>query len=137
MANSPDSPLQFEHIGLITNESKPGESFVPATRVWRTDFTVHPYRVEWLRFEPDSPVPAPVREMPHVAFRVDDIRVAARGLKVLLEPFDVGPRIVGFYQTDDGAVIEFLQYKNESSVRSSSRKPEACATPTRTPPACG
>ena len=49
--------------------------------------------------------------MPHVAYRVDDIHTAARGLKVLLEPFDVGPRIVGFYQTDDGAVIELLEYK--------------------------
>ena len=114
VAHSPSVPLHFEHIGLITTEPKPGESFVPATRVWRTDFTVHPYRVEWLRFEPDSPVPAPVRERPHVAFRVADIQAAARGLKVLLEPFDVGPRIVGFYQTDDGAVIEFLQYKETS-----------------------
>jgi hypothetical protein len=117
-ARTPTAPLHFEHIGFITHESKPNESFVPATRVWRTDFTVHPYRIEWLRFEPDSPVPAPVRELPHVAFRVDDIRAAARGLKVLLEPFDVGPRIVGFYQTDDGAVIEFLQYKNTSEQQS-------------------
>jgi hypothetical protein len=106
--------MTFEHIGIITTEPKPGERFVAATRVWRTDFTVHPFRVEWLRFEPDSPVPAAVREMPHVGYRVDDIQQAARGLKVLLEPFDVGPRIVGFYQTDDGAVIEFQQYKKET-----------------------
>jgi hypothetical protein len=104
----------FEHIGIITTEPKPGERFVAATRVWRTDFTVHPYRVEWLRFEPDSPAPAAVREMPHVGYRVDDIQAAAQGLKVLLEPFDVGPRIVGFYQTADGAVIELLQYKKET-----------------------
>lgn len=103
--------MQFEHIGIITTEPKPGESFVPATRVWRTDYLTHPFRVEWLRFEPDSPVPAAVREMSHVAFRVDDVQVAGQGLKVLLEPFDVGPRIVAFYQTDDGAVVEFVQYK--------------------------
>jgi len=106
--------MRFEHIGIITTERKPGESYVAATKVWRTDFTAHPYRVEWLRFEPDSPVPAPVREMPHVGYRVDDIAAAARGLKVLLEPFDVGPRIVGFYQTPDGAVVELLQYKKEA-----------------------
>jgi hypothetical protein len=105
--------MQFEHIGIVTTEKKSGETFVPATRVWRTDYLKHPFRVEWLRFEPDSPVPAPVREMPHVAFRVDDIQSGARGLKVLLEPFDVGPRIVGFYQTDDGAVVELVQYKDQ------------------------
>jgi hypothetical protein len=104
--------MQFEHVGIVTTEKKPGESFVAATRVWRTDYQKHPFRVEWLRFEPDSPVTGPVREMPHVAYRVDDIRASARGLKVLLEPFDVGPRIVAFYQTEDGAVVELVQYKD-------------------------
>jgi hypothetical protein len=106
--------MQFDHIGIVTTEKKPGERFVAATRVWRTDCHQHPFRVEWLRFEPDSPVTGPVREKPHVAFRVDDIRASARGLKVLLEPFDVGPRIVGFYETEDGAVVELVQYKDTS-----------------------
>ena len=105
--------MRFDHIGIVTTEKKPGEGFVPATRVWRTDFQRHPFRVEWLRFEPDSPVPRPVREMPHVAYRVDDIQASAQGLEVLLEPFDVGPRIVGFYQTVDGAVVELVKYKEE------------------------
>ncbi len=103
--------MQFEHVGLISEEPRPGERFVAATRVWRTDYLQHPLRIEWLRFEPDSPVPRPVSHMPHVAFRVDDIEAAARGLQVLLEPFDVGPRIVGFYQTPDGAVVELVKYK--------------------------
>jgi hypothetical protein len=105
--------FQFEHIGIVTNERKPGESFVEATRVWRTNYLEHPFRVEWLRFEPDSPVTGPVREMAHVAFRVKDLAAAAQGMNVLLEPFDVGPRIVGFYQNDDGAVVELVQYKED------------------------
>ena len=107
--------MRFEHIGIVTHDPKPGESFLPATRVWRTNYLEHPYRVEWLRFEPDSTVPEPIKKMPHVAYRVDDVAEAGRGLKVLLEPFDVGPRIVAFYQTDDGAVVEFVQYKDEGS----------------------
>jgi hypothetical protein len=58
-------------------------------------------------------VTGPVRHQPHVAYRVDDIEAAAAGLKVLLAPFDVGPRIVGFYQTSDGAVVELVKYKDE------------------------
>ena len=83
---------------------------MPATRVWITDFQKHPFRVEWLRYEPDSPVSGPVRQMPHVAYRVKSIREAARGMKVLLEPFDAGIAVVGFYQTEDGAVVEFMEY---------------------------
>ena len=105
--------LAFEHIGIVTTEKKPNERFVPATRVWVTDFTRHPYRVEWLRFEPDSPVGGPVREMPHVAYRVDDIETAGARLKVLIPPFDAGPRFAGFYQTADGAVVEFVKYKED------------------------
>ena len=102
--------MQFDHVGIVTTHKQAGETFVPATRVWITDFQKHPYRVEWLRYEPDSPVTGPVREMPHVAYRVDDIEAAAQGLKTLLEPFDAGMAVVGFYQTADGAVVEFMKY---------------------------
>ncbi len=103
--------MQFDHIGIVTTEKKPGETFIEPTRVWITDFQKHPYRVEWLRFEPDSPVTGPVRQGPHIAFRVDDIATASKGLKVLLEPFDVGFAVVAFFQTPDGAVIELMEYK--------------------------
>jgi len=105
--------MEFDHVGLVTAEKKGGETFVAATRVWITEFAKHPFRVEWLRFEPDSPVTGPVREMPHVAFRVDSIAECARGLEVLLEPFDAGMAVVGFYRTPDGAVVEFMEYKGE------------------------
>ena len=106
--------MHFEHIGIVTAERKPGARFVPATKAWVTDFTAHPFRVEWLYFEPDSPVTGPVRDRPHVAYRVDDVESAGRGLKRLLGPFDAGPRIVAFYETGDGAVVEFIRYKDQS-----------------------
>jgi hypothetical protein len=105
--------MQFDHVGLITTERKPGERFVPATKVWVTDMATHPFHVEWLRFEADSPVEGPVRELPHVAYRVDSIAAAAKGLTVLLEPFDAGIARVGFYLTDDGAVVELMEYYRE------------------------
>jgi len=105
--------MVFSHVGIITTEKKPGERYVPATKVWVTDFQNHPYHVEWLRFEPDTPVKGPVRDMPHVAYRVESIKAASKGLKVLLEPFDAGIARVGFYQTDDGAVVEFMEFKNQ------------------------
>ncbi len=105
--------MQFDHIGIITTEKKAAEIFVAATRVWVTDFRTHPYHIEWLRFEPDSPVTGKVREMPHVAYRVDSIHEASRGLKVLLEPFDAGIATVGFYETPDGGVVEFMEYPKE------------------------
>ncbi len=103
--------MEFDHIGLVTSEKKAGEDWVESTRVWVTNPRDHPFRVEWLRYEPDSPVTGPVREKAHVAYRVGDIAEAARGLKVLLEPFEVGGFTrVGFYETPDGVVVELMQY---------------------------
>ncbi len=105
--------MVFSHVGIVTTEKKPGERFVEATRVWVTDFHNHPFHVEWLRFEPDSPVRGPIREMPHVAYEVDSIKEASKGMKELLAPFDAGIAVVGFYQSDDGAVVEFMEMKPE------------------------
>ena len=108
--------MQFDHLGMITTEKKDEEIYVAATKVWVTDFRKHPFHIEWLRFEPDSPVTGPVREIPHVAFRVDSIAEASRGMKVLLEPFDAGIAVVGFFQTDDGAIVEFMEYPQEPAA---------------------
>ncbi len=109
--------MVFDHIGLITDEKKENENWVESTRVWVTNPKGHPFNVEWLRYEKDSPVKGPVREKPHIAYRVDDIESASKGLKVLLSPFDVGGFVrVGFYETQDGAVIELMQYKDDKSA---------------------
>jgi hypothetical protein len=103
--------LRFDHVGLITQEKKPGESWVETTRVWVTSPRAHPHNVEWLRFEPDSPVTGPLRTEPHVAYRVEDVQAAIEGHNVLAEPFDVGDGFltVAFVEVD-GAVVEFMQY---------------------------
>jgi len=110
--------MEFDHVGIPTTEEKPGAVYVAATRVWITDAHQHPYRVEWLRFAPDSPVTGALRDMPHVGFKVEkreDIERLSQGMKVLLEPFDAGFAVAGFYQTADGAAIELTWYRSEAT----------------------
>ena len=103
--------MKFDHIGLINNKKMGDEILIKATKVWVTDYTKHPYKVEWLRFEKDSPVKGAVRKKPHIAYQVNDLEKASKGLKVLLEPFESIPGIkVGFYEYDDGTVVELMQY---------------------------
>jgi len=112
-AMEPFDRASFDHVGLITEEQKDGESWVEATRVWVTSPRAHPFHVEWLRFEPDTPVTGPLRTEPHVAYRVADVNAAVVGHDVLAEPFEVGDGFatVAFVQID-GAVVEFMQYAN-------------------------
>jgi hypothetical protein len=105
---------RFDHLGLVTDEPKDGESFVAATHVWVTNPRAGGFNVEWLRFEPDSPVTGLLRTAPHVAYRVDDLGAAIEGHTVLAEPFDPTGRGDDFLRVAfvevDGAVIELMQY---------------------------
>jgi hypothetical protein len=107
---------RFDHLGLVTDEPKDGESFVAATKVWVTNPRAGGFHVEWLRFEPDSPVTGLLRTAPHVAYRVDDLAAAIEGHTVLAEPFDPTGRGDDFLRVAfvevDGAVIELMRYGN-------------------------
>jgi hypothetical protein len=89
---------------------------VEATRVWVTNPRAGGFNIEWLRFEPDSPVTGLLREQPHVAYRVDDLGRALEGHTVLAEPFDPTSRGDDFLRVAfidvDGAVVELMQYGN-------------------------
>ena len=105
----------YHHIGLPTDDRQLGESYVEETRVWVTRPEEHPYRVEFLRFERDSPVTGPIRNQPHVAFRVDDIQEALEGEEVILEPFEAMPGLTVAFVMKDGAVFEYMQFAEGKS----------------------
>jgi hypothetical protein len=105
---------RFDHVGLVTDEVKAGETFVEATRVWVTNPRENAFNIEWLRFEPDTPISGLLRFAPHVAYRVDDLSQALDGQKVLAAPFDPTARGDDFLRVAfvevDGAVVELMQY---------------------------
>lgn len=101
---------RFHHVGVITDQPQPGEIYVAVTKVHVTNPADHPYRVESLRFEPDSPVTGPVREQPHMAFAVDDLESEIAGEHVLLGPFRAMEGLRVAFILIDGALFEFMQF---------------------------
>lgn len=74
-------------------------------------FESSPYGIEWMRFEPGSPVSELVRTVPHLAFAVDDLEAAIAG-KQLIGPVSSpspGVRVAMF--VNDGVPIEVLQFE--------------------------
>jgi hypothetical protein len=106
---------RFHHVGVITDEPQPGEIYVAATKVHVTNPNDHPHRVEYLRFEPDSPVTGHVRELPHVAFVVDDLERETAGAEVLLGPFRAMEGLEVVFVLQDGAVFEFMRFDAPSA----------------------
>jgi hypothetical protein len=103
---------EFDHIGLTTTEKQPDEMYVESTKVWVTNPADSPEKVEYLRYESDSPISGPLRELPHVAFRVDDLDKEIEGEEVILGPFNATEHLRVVFIFKDGLVYEFM----ESSV---------------------
>ncbi|MHB1346973.1 MAG: VOC family protein [Candidatus Humimicrobiaceae bacterium] len=103
--------IELDHIGFITKEKKDKEKYAAGMKLWLTDPKDNPFNIEWLRFEDDSPVIGPVREKNHIAYRVDDLDEASKGLKVLIEPFKAENFLkIGFYEYNDETVLELMQF---------------------------
>lgn len=103
----------FDHVGMHTTESQPGEVWVESTRSWVTSPRAHPANIEWIRWEADSPVRGLLRDVPHVAYRVADVHAALAGHEIVAEPFDLGNGFATIaFVLIDGALVEFMQYAN-------------------------
>ncbi len=112
--------LEYHHVGIPSEVQHPGESYLDAFKMYVTSFDSNPYGVEWLRFEPDSPLPELVKKVPHVAFRVEDLSAALVGKDILIEPNSPSPGVKVAFIVDNGAPIEFLEF---SSGEYEARKP--------------
>ncbi len=74
MAESNRLAKRFHHVGLRATEPQPAEHHVPPSKCWVTNPNHHDYRIEYLRYAPDSPISDEFKNSPHVAYKVDDLR---------------------------------------------------------------
>ena len=99
----------YHHIGIPTNVRRLNEEYLEQYKMYVSGFETSPYGVEWMRFEPDSPLPEIVKTVPHVAFEVDDLEAAIAGQQILIEPNSPSPGVRVAFILHDGAPIEFLE----------------------------
>ena len=104
---------RFHHIGIPTTERRPGERHLPQFGMHVSGFESSPYGVEWMRFDADSPLPALVQTVPHVAFQVDNLEEQIEGREILIAPNEPSPGIRVAFIVDNGAPIEFLEISAE------------------------
>jgi hypothetical protein len=109
--------LKYHHIGIPTDIPREGEEYLEEFKMYGSGYEKSPYGVEWMRFEPDSPLPELVKTVAHVAFVVDDLQAAIDGKEILIEPNSPAEGVKVAFIVDNGAPIEFLQFeKPESEV---------------------
>ena len=102
---------QFHHFGVPTAAKSANENYLAGARVFITNPESHPFRIEFLRFEADSPLPVEVRTQPHAAFLVPSLNEAIKGQNVIIPPFDATEKLRCAFIKDGDAVIELMENK--------------------------
>ncbi len=102
---------KFHHFGVPTNAKGENEIFIEGAGVHVTDPESHPYGVEFLRFDSDSPMPDDLKTKCHAAFMVENLEDALKDQNVLIGPFDATEKIRVAFITDGDALIELMETK--------------------------
>lgn len=77
---------RYHHMGIPTEIPRSGERYLEELGMYVSGFDTSPFGVEWMRFEPGSPVSELVRTVPHLAFEVDNLERAIEGMELIGEP---------------------------------------------------
>jgi len=104
------APL-FHHLGVPTTATGNDEIYIEGGKVYVTDPEAHPYRVEFLRFDPDSPMPDAIKNKCHAAFVVDNLDDALKDQNIIVPAFDATDTLRVAFIADGDAVIEVMEMK--------------------------
>jgi hypothetical protein len=102
---------RYHHLGIPTDTPREGEIYLGEYGMYVSGFDASPYGVEWMRFEPGSPVSELVRTQPHVAFEVDDLDRALEGKEMIGEPTSPMPGLRVAMILHNGMAIELLEFE--------------------------
>jgi hypothetical protein len=105
--------MRYHHIGIPTTRPQPGETYLEEYKTFCTDHESNPFGVQWMRFEPDCPLPDLVKTIAHVAFEVDDLARALEGQRILIEPNSPSDGVRVAFVVCDGAPVEFLEFSKK------------------------
>jgi ribosomal-protein-alanine N-acetyltransferase len=107
---------QYHHLGIPNTVERDNEGYYALGKMFHTNFDDNPYGIEWLRFEPGSPLPDLVKTCPHIAFKVNDLDAALEGKEVLISPNSPSEGVRVAFIIHDGAPVEFLEYDESKQV---------------------
>ena len=103
--------LKFHHVGIPTQRKLPDKDYSPALKIHGSGYFDTPYGVEWHNFDSDNELPEIIKNMPHVAFEVEDIHEAVEGKDLIYGPTSLVEYVIVAFIMDGGALVELLQFE--------------------------
>lgn len=105
--------MRYHHLGIPTSVVRKGERHLPELGMYVSGFESSEFGIEWLRFDPESPLPELVKTVPHVAFQVQDLEAALVGREILIQPNSPSEGVRVAFIVENGAPVEFLEIREE------------------------
>ena len=102
--------IRYHHLGIPTDRGLPEEDYIAGFKLYASGYEQSPYGIEWMRYDPDCPLPELVKTVPLVAFVVDDLRAALEGREILIPPNRPSPGLTVAFVVHNGAPVELMQF---------------------------
>lgn len=102
---------RYHHLGIPTTVPREGEEYLKEYGLHVSGFGTSPYGIEWMRFDPDSPISELIRTIPHIAFEVDNLEEALAGKEVLTQPNSPSDGVRVAMIIHNGAPIELMEFR--------------------------
>ena len=106
---------RYHHMGIPTDTPREGEVYLERYRMYVSGFDTSPYGVEWMRFEPGSPIHEIIRTVPHIAFEVDDLDRALDGKELIDKPSSPMDGVRVAMILHNGMPVELLEFERPST----------------------
>ena len=104
---------EYHHLGMPTTRPKLGETHLEEYKAFCTDHERNLFGIQWMRFEPDCPLPGLVKKVPHLAFEVDNLARALEGQEILIEPSSPSQGVLVAFVVCDGVPVELLEFSKK------------------------
>ena len=101
--------MKYHHIGIPTQCPQDGEIYLEQYDIHCTDHEKNLYGIQWMRYGDKCTLPDIVKEMPHIAFEVDDLKQAIEGKEVIIEPNSPSQGIMVAFILENGAPVVLLE----------------------------
>lgn len=102
---------RYHHLGIPTTVPREGEEYLKEYGLHVSGFDSSPYGIEWMRFDPDSPISELIRSVPHIAFEVENLEEALVGKEVLTWPNSPSDGVRVAMIIHNGAPIELIEFQ--------------------------
>lgn len=108
MAHKIDFKYSFHHVGIPIQNIRPNERYSESFRMYTSDNNGK-FRIQFHRFEENSPLHPVIKNNPHVALKVENLMSAIQGQDVILGPYEPISGYKVAIINDGGMPVELIE----------------------------